>query len=82
MSDGDGVFPDVQDAVVEPTGCPDGEDVVLEWRRRGEVWEGLVRYEVDGRIRTEWRPALVMSRASPADSAADDETGPRGQGTT
>ncbi len=37
-----------------------GEPVVLRWRRRGAVWEGLVSREVDGRATTEWLPALVL----------------------
>lgn len=33
---------------------------VLSWRRRGDVWEGLVSRDVDGELLVEWLPALVL----------------------
>lgn len=36
------------------------EGIVLKWRRRGDWFEGLVTHEVDGKIVTEWLPALEL----------------------
>ena len=45
-------------------GLPRGElenGVVLKWRRSGAAWEGLVSRETaDGKILTEWLPAVVL----------------------
>ncbi|WP_146207207.1 hypothetical protein [Nocardioides silvaticus] len=36
--------------------------IVLKWRRRGDIWEGLVARETaDGTLLTEWLPALVFT---------------------
>ena len=48
--------PEVRPATPEPS-----PGVVLQWRRRGDVWEGLVPREVDGKIITAWEPALMMA---------------------
>jgi hypothetical protein len=34
--------------------------LVVKWRRRGAIWEGLVTHEVDGKAITTWVPALLM----------------------
>ncbi len=39
--------------------------LVVKWRQRGEIWEGLVTREVDGKIITGWLPAVMLQ---PADS--------------
>lgn len=33
---------------------------VLEWRRNGDVLEGLVETKIDGETITEWLPALDL----------------------
>lgn len=38
-----------------------GAGLVLKWRRRGDIWEGLVTREVDGKVTTAWEPALMMA---------------------
>ena len=72
----DDVFAGVHDVALDlPTADP-GERVgiVVKWRRRGAVLEGLVSREVGGRVTTEWLPAVIMT---PIDSAvAAGETQP------
>jgi hypothetical protein len=34
---------------------------VVKWRRRGDTWEALMTHEVDGKIVTEWLPALKLT---------------------
>ena len=68
MSD-DEVFTRVYDAEIEaPMDDEEEEGLILRWRRRGAVWEGLVSHEVDGRVITEWVPALVLPPVMPRDS--------------
>jgi hypothetical protein len=58
------VFAGVHEVAAIP-GDVDYAGLVVRWRRRGDVWEALVTHEVDGRITTEWLPALVLaSRAA------------------
>ncbi|MEZ0580085.1 hypothetical protein [Nocardioides sp. MH1] len=49
---------------VRPTTLDDVEETsgaVKQWRRRGDVWEGLVSQEIDGVVVTSWVPALVLT---------------------
>jgi hypothetical protein len=48
-----------------PAGPDAATGVVMKWRRRGEMLEGLVSRETDGRVFTEWLPALVLSTGRP-----------------
>ena len=62
MADHD-IFSGVHEVTIEP---PEGVDdpgpgLVVRWRRRGDLWEALVSQEVDGRITTEWIPALKLA---------------------
>lgn len=66
MSDQD-IFSGVREVTVEPPEYADAmPGVVVKWRRRGDVWEGLVSREVDGKVTTEWLPALLLN---PTDSS-------------
>lgn len=40
--------------------------LVVKWRHRGGVWEGLVTHEVGGKITTEWLPAVVLKPSGEA----------------
>ena len=40
------------------------DGLVLKWRRRGDILEGLVSSKVDGRLVTQWLPALAFAPAS------------------
>ena len=44
-----------------PTTPEQDHGVVLKWRRRGELLEGLVSRESEGHVVTEWLPALLLS---------------------
>lgn len=59
---GDDVFSGVCEVSVElPSRSGAETGLVLRWRRRGATWEGLVSRETaDGRLVTEWLPALVL----------------------
>ena len=59
---GDEVFSGVCEVAVElPSSSGAEAGLVLKWRRRGDTWEGLVSRETaDGRLVTEWLPALVF----------------------
>ena len=37
------------------------EGLVLDWRKEGGVLQGLVTYEVRGRVVTDWVPAMSLS---------------------
>jgi hypothetical protein len=37
------------------------EGLVLDWRKEGEVLQGLVTYEVRDRVVTDWVPAMSLS---------------------
>ena len=60
---GDEIFCGVCEVAVEfPSATRAEAGLVLKWRRRGDVWEGLVSRETaDGRLVTEWLPALVLA---------------------
>jgi hypothetical protein len=68
----DDVFSGVHEVTVD---LPNAEDpgLVLKWRRRGDLLEGLVARETGGRLITEWLPALVLTPLLPDDSACDAE---------
>ena len=73
MSD-ETVFSGVHDVSVDlPTAPDQAHGVVLKWRRRGEVLEGLVSREDNGRVMTEWLPALLLS---PEDTSAVADDAP------
>lgn len=40
------------------------DGLVVKWRRRGDILEGLVRSDVDGKLVTQWLPALAFAPAS------------------
>lgn len=63
MADQD-IFTGVHEVTVDRIDHVDNEGLVMRWRRRGDVWEGLVSHEVDGKITTEWLPALVLTPMS------------------
>jgi hypothetical protein len=63
MSDDD-IFSGVHEVAVDLPTCPDVEGLVLKWRCRGAIWEGLVSREVDGRVVTEWLPAALLTPVS------------------
>ncbi len=69
MADED-AFDGVHEVSIGPPSAGDSEKgVVLKWRRRGAVWEGLVSRETaDGKMLTEWLPAVVFF---PLDSTDD-----------
>lgn len=76
MSD-DGNFRELQEGdpdVGPDAGCRSG--VVLKWRRRGDMFEGLVSREVNGRVVTAWIPAMRMSPALPREPASGGEGRP------
>lgn len=54
----DGATGAVDDAV-------EASGLVIKWRRRGVRWEGLVSHEVDGKVTTEWLPALPLAPEEP-----------------
>jgi hypothetical protein len=55
-------FPGVPDVTIEaPDHAFEDTCLVLKWRHIGDRWEALVSHEVDGRVTTEWLPALVLS---------------------
>ena len=61
MSD-ETMFTGTHEVAVEPPGAMQTDQgLVLKWRRRGDLWEGLVTREVDGKVATEWLPALVLN---------------------
>jgi len=64
----DEAFTHVHDAEIGAPMDDEEEGLILRWRRRGAVWEGLVSHEVDGRVITEWVPALVLPPVMPRDS--------------
>jgi hypothetical protein len=68
----DDVFSGVHEVTVDLPNA-EGEDpgLVLKWRRRGDLLEGLVARETAGRLITEWLPALVLTPLLPDDSAND-----------
>ena len=41
------------------------QGLVVKWRRRGMLLEGLVTHERDGRVVTEWLPALAFEPRVP-----------------
>ncbi len=53
---------DVDDAGAAPS---EASGLVIKWRRRGVLWEALVSHEVDGKITTEWLPALKLAADVP-----------------
>jgi hypothetical protein len=56
------IFSGVHEVVINAPGhATDGTGFVVKWRRRGDLWEALVTHEVDGRVTTEWLPALVLT---------------------
>lgn len=60
----DDAYPDIKEVTVElPDRIDDAEGVVLKWRRRGDLLEGLVSRDQDGRVVTEWIPALLLTPA-------------------
>ena len=64
MSD-DTIFSGIHEVTVDLPSAPDeAPGLVLKWRRRGAILEGLVSREVDGRIVTEWLPALLLAPKS------------------
>jgi len=57
----------VHEVVISPPDQPGQEPaLVVKWRRRGMVIEGLVTHEVDGRVVTEWLPAHAFEPGIPA----------------
>jgi hypothetical protein len=64
MSD-DLAVPGVHEVVISPPEQPAEPALVVKWRRRGMVLEGLVTREVDGRVVTEWLPALDFEPNTP-----------------
>ncbi|KAA1416935.1 hypothetical protein F0U44_17275 [Nocardioides humilatus] len=44
-----------------PAAPLDADTAVLEWRRNGDILEGLVEIESDGETVREWLPALDMA---------------------
>ncbi|MDZ5619694.1 hypothetical protein SFC88_02590 [Nocardioides sp. HM23] len=73
MSD-ETVFSGVHEVSVDLPTAPDQDHgLVLKWRRRGEILEGLVSREADGRVMTEWLPALLLS---PEDSSTAPDNVP------
>lgn len=55
----------VQEVKVTLNGDTEEVDgLVLKWRRRGDILEGLVSSEVDGKLVTHWLPALAFSPES------------------
>ena len=56
------VFSGIHEVSIKlPTAPDEAPGLVLKWRRRGAMLEGLVSREENGRILTEWLPALVLS---------------------
>jgi hypothetical protein len=49
-----------------PNAIDEAYGVVLKWRRQGAMLEGLVSREENGRIVTEWLPALLLSPVTSA----------------
>jgi len=74
MSDqtADSDIPEMSDDL--PTAPDAASGVVMKWRRRGEMLEGLVSRETDGRVFSEWVPALVLSAGRPLASAEGSAT--------
>ena len=70
----DDVFSGVHEVTVDLPNA-EGEDpgLVLKWRRRGDLLEGLVARETGGTLITEWLPALVLTPLLPDESARDAE---------
>lgn len=61
MADQD-IITGVRQVAIHPPGrALDDEGLVVRWRRRGDRLEGLVTHEVDGKVVTEWIPALVLA---------------------
>ena len=53
------------------------EGLVLDWRKEGEILQGLVTYEIQGRVVTDWVPAMSLSPIDDAkDSGADPDAVP------
>jgi hypothetical protein len=75
MSDGT-LSPRAHRRTVTRSPQPDeAPDLVLKWRRHGDLLEGLVSHESDdGQVVTEWVTALRMSpHVEPADDVADEQ---------
>jgi hypothetical protein len=73
MSEED-VFAGVHEVTIDlPNAHGEDPGLVLKWRRRGDVLEGLVARETEGRLITEWLPALVLSPVVPNNAANEAE---------
>jgi hypothetical protein len=71
MSD-QGVFSGVHEVTLTLPDSPEpSPGLVVKWRQRGQIWEGLVTREVDGKIITGWLPAVMLQPAASAEAPVE-----------